>query len=88
MSAMLEAHSEGACMSYMKILGATPIDDRLASEEVICTFFLTVGDCTGLLGVTLESISGGEIETRHYTGEQGAPMVGVANQCTNDKDHK
>jgi hypothetical protein len=67
-----EARSEGGCTSYIQILGATAIDDLLASEQVVWTFFLRVGVRIGLLGVTVESISSGEIGTRHWTGEQGA----------------
>jgi len=48
--------------------------------------FLRVGDCTGLLGVTVESISSGEIGTRHWTGEQGAVEVVAAEECTNNAD--
>jgi hypothetical protein len=72
---LVEARSEGDCTSNIQILGATAIDNQLASEEVIWTFFLRVGVCIGLLGVTVESISRGEIGTRHWTGEQGAAAV-------------
>ena len=34
----------------------------------------------GLLGVTVESISSGEIGTRHWTGEQGAAAVVAAEE--------
>jgi len=47
-----EARSEGGCTSYIQIVGATAIDDLLASEQVVWTFFQRVGDCTRLLGVT------------------------------------
>ena len=67
-----EARSEGGCTSYIQILGATAIDDLLASEQVVWMFFLRVGVRIGLLGVTVESISSGEIGTRHWMGEQGA----------------
>jgi len=67
-----EARSQGGCTSHIQILGATAIDDLLASEQVVWTFFLRVGVRTGLLGVTVESISTGEIGTRQWTGEQGA----------------
>ena len=40
----------------------------------------------GLLGVTVESISDGEIGTRHWTGEQGAEAVVAAEECTNNAD--
>jgi len=71
-TARQETRSEGGCTSYIRILGATAVDDILASEQVVWTFFLRVGVRTGLLGVTVESISSGEIGTRHWTGEQGA----------------
>jgi hypothetical protein len=68
-----EACSEGGGgVPDILILGATTFDDQLASEEVVWTCFLTVGVRIGLLGVTVESISSGEIGTRHWTGEQGA----------------
>jgi len=55
-----ETRSKGGCTSYIQILGATAIDNQLASEEVVWTFFLRVGVHIGLLGVTMESISIGE----------------------------
>ena len=68
-----EACSEGrGSVQDIQILGANAFDDQLASEEVVWTFFLTVGVRIGLLGVTVESISSGEIGTRHWTREQGA----------------
>ena len=62
----------GGGVPDIQILGANAFDDQLASEEVVWTFFLRVGVRIGLLGVTVESISSGEIGTRHWTGEQGA----------------
>jgi len=73
-----EAHSEGGCTSYIQILGATAIDDLLPSEQVVRTCFLRVGFRIGLLGVTVESISSGEIGTRDWTGEEGAAAVVAA----------
>jgi len=68
-----EACSEGGGgVPDIQILGANAFDNQLASEEVVWTFFLRVGVRIGLLGVTVESISSGEISTRHWTGEQGA----------------
>jgi hypothetical protein len=67
-----EARSEGGCTSYIPTLGATAIDDLLASEQVVWTFFQRVGVRIGLLGVTVECISSGEIGAGHWTGEQGA----------------
>ena len=76
-----EACSEGGGgVPDILILGATTFDDQLASEEVVWTFFLRVGVRIGLLGVTVESISSGEIGTRHWTGEQGAAAVVAAEE--------
>jgi len=55
-----EARSERGCTSYIQILGATAIDDLLANEQVIWTFFLRVGVRIGLLGATVEGITDGE----------------------------
>jgi hypothetical protein len=53
--------SEGVCgIPDIQILGATACDDLLASEQVVRTFFLRVGDFTGLLGATVEGITDGE----------------------------
>jgi hypothetical protein len=50
----------GGGIPDIQILGATAFDDLLASEQVVGTFFLTVGDCTGLLGATMEGITNAE----------------------------
>jgi len=56
-----EACSEGGGgIPDIQTLGATAFDDLLASEQVVGTFFLRVGDCTGLLGATVEGITDGE----------------------------
>jgi hypothetical protein len=47
---------------------------------------LRVGVRIGLPGVTLESISNGQIGTRHWTGEQGAAAVFPTEECTNNAD--
>ena len=71
-----EACSEGGGgVPDIQILGANAFDDQLASEEVVWTFFLRVGVRIGLLGVTVESISSGDIGARHWTGVQGAAVV-------------
>ena len=68
-----EACSEGgSAVPDIPILGPNAFDDQLASEEVILTVFLGVGDRIGQLGETVESISSDEIGTRHWTGKQGA----------------
>jgi hypothetical protein len=65
----------GGGVQDIQILGANAFDDQLASEEVVWTFFLSVGVRIGLLGVTVESTSSGEMGTRHWMGEQGAAAV-------------
>jgi hypothetical protein len=56
-----EACSEGGgSIPDIQILGATAFNDLLAGEQVVGTFFLRVGDCTGLLGATVEGITDGE----------------------------
>jgi hypothetical protein len=56
-----EACSEGGSgIPDIQIFGATAFDDLLASEQIVGTFFLRVGDCTGLLGETVEGIIDGE----------------------------
>jgi hypothetical protein len=78
---MEEVCSEGGSGDPdISILGTNAFDDQPASEEVIWIFFLTVGVCIGLLGGTVETISGGEICTRHWTGEQGAAAVVAAEE--------
>jgi hypothetical protein len=78
MTTLVEPSSEGGCTSNSQIPGSTTIDNQLASEEVALTFFLLVGYHTGLLGVTVEHISSGEICTRHRTGEEGGMPVVAA----------
>jgi len=70
-----EVHSEGGCTSYKQILGASAIDDMPASEQLISMCFWIVGDGTGLPGVTVESICSGEIDSRHWMGEQWAVVA-------------
>jgi len=70
----------GGSVPDISILGTNAFDDQLASEEVLWTLFLRVGVRIGLLGVTVESISGGEIGTRHWTGEKGAAAVVAAEE--------
>jgi hypothetical protein len=47
----------GGGISDIQILGETAFDDLLATEQVVGTFILGVGDCTGLLGATVEGIT-------------------------------
>jgi hypothetical protein len=70
----------GGGVPDISILGTNTFDDQLASKEVVWTYCLRVGVHMGLLGVTVDSISGGEIGTRHCTGEQGAAAVVVAEE--------
>jgi hypothetical protein len=74
----------GSGISDITILGTNAFDDQLASEEVVWTVFLRVGVHIRLLGVTVGSISSGEIGTRHWSGEQGAAVVVAAEECTNN----
>jgi len=46
----------------IQILRATGFDDLLASEQVVGTFFPRGGDCTGLLGATVEGITDSELD--------------------------
>jgi len=50
----------GGGMPDIYLLGATAFDDLLASEQVVGTFFLRLGHCTGLLEATVEGITDGE----------------------------
>jgi hypothetical protein len=76
-----EACSEGGSgIPDNSILGTHACDDQLASKEVFWTFFLRVGVRIWLLGVTVESISSGEIGTRRWTAEQGAAAVVAAEE--------
>jgi hypothetical protein len=50
----------GSGIPDIPILGALVFDDVLAPEHVVGTFFLTVGDCAGLIGATVEGITDGE----------------------------
>jgi len=70
----------------IEILGATAFDDLLASDETIETFAIQIGECSGLLGATMEVTTledPGEIETvnqKRRTSEQGAAAVVVAEE--------
>jgi hypothetical protein len=65
----------GGGIQDIQILGADTFEDQLTSEEAVLTYFRSVGVSIGLLGVTVESISSGEIGTRHWIGAQGAAMA-------------
>jgi hypothetical protein len=71
----------------IEILGATAFDDILASDVTIETFILQIGECSGLLGATVEVTTlenPGEIETinqKRGTSEQGAAAVAAADEC-------
>jgi len=70
----------------IEILGATAFDDLLASDETIETFGLRIGECSALLGATMEVTTledPGEIETikpKRWTSEQGAAAVVAADE--------
>ena len=62
----------------IQTLGATAFDDLLASDEVVAAFALRIGECTGLLGATLEDItldSPGNTDPSAGCDEQGAAAV-------------
>lgn len=62
----------------IQTLRATTFDDPLAREEVVAAFALRIGECTGLLGVTLEGItldSLGNTDPSAARVEQGAEEV-------------
>ena len=79
-------NSEDSPTPDIEILGATAFDDLLASDETIDTFALQIGECSGLLGATMEVTTlenPGEIETinpKHWTSAQGAAAVVAAEQ--------
>jgi hypothetical protein len=68
------------------ILGATTFDDLLASDETIETFAIPIGECSGLLGATMEVTTldnPREIETinpKRWTSKQGAAAVVAAEE--------
>jgi hypothetical protein len=39
---------------YIELLGVTAFNDLLAGEEVVEVIALRIGECTGLLGATME----------------------------------
>jgi len=55
-----EACSEGgSSIPDIQILGETALDDPVASEQVVGTLFLKVGDCPWQLAATMEGIADG-----------------------------
>jgi len=63
----------GGAIPDIQILVATALDDLLASDQVVRTFFLRVGDCTGLLGTTVQGITDGELDRpRGMDGRAGS----------------
>jgi len=68
----------------IEILRATAFDDLLASYGTIEIFALRIGECSGLLGATMEVTTldnPGEIDTsdpKHWTSEKGAAAVVAA----------
>jgi len=47
-------HDEDTPAPDMELVGATAFDDLLAGEEIIEAFALQIGECTGLLGASME----------------------------------
>jgi len=73
----------------IEILGAIAFDDLLASNETLVTFALQIGECSELLGATMEVTTledRGEIETinpKRWMSEQGAAVVVAAEEEPN-----
>jgi len=59
----------GGGVPDIQILGDIAFGDHLASEAVVLTFFQGVSMRMRMVAVTMESISSGEIGTRHWTGK-------------------
>jgi len=70
----------------IEIFGANAFDDLSASDETIETFALRIGECSGLLGATMEATTledPGEIETinpKRWTSKQGAAALVAAEE--------
>jgi hypothetical protein len=67
----------------IQTLGSTAFDDLLASDEVVAAFALRIGECTGMLGATLEDItldSPGNTDSSAGRDEQGAAAVVAAEE--------
>jgi hypothetical protein len=62
----------------IQTLATTAFIDLLASHEVVAAFALWIGECTGLLGVTLEDITfdlPGNTDPSAVCNKQGAAAV-------------
>jgi hypothetical protein len=70
----------------IEILGATAFEYLLASDKTIETFTLRFGECSGLVGATMEVTTledPGEIENinpKRWASEQGAAAVVAAEE--------
>ena len=72
-----EVCSEGGSgIADIQILRATAVDDLLASQQVIMTFCLRVGHCTGLLEATVGDITDGEWDTAQVLDGQAGSSCG------------
>jgi len=56
----------------IELLGATAFDDLLAGEEVVVAFALRIGECTGLLGATMEITTLSGEKPRRWTRRAGS----------------
>ena len=71
------------CGPDIQTLGATAFDDLLGRDEVVAAFALRIGECTGLLGATLEDRtldSPGNTDPSAGCDEQGAAAVVAAEE--------
>jgi len=78
----------GGNVPEIQILGANDFDDLPASRVIVWTFFLRVGVPIGKVGVTVEYILSGAEGTRHWTGDQEAAVVVVAEEYTDSVDRE
>jgi hypothetical protein len=86
---MEEAYSNGGTgIPEISLLTNVVFDDQLASKEGNLTFFLRVGVHIGILAVTVESSSCGEIGSTLLLGEQGAVVVVGEDEYTINADNK
>jgi len=71
------------CGPDIHTLRATAFDNLLANDEVVAAFAIQIGECTGLLGATLEDItldSPGNTDPSAGCDEQGAAVVVAAEE--------
>jgi len=68
----LPEHDEDTPAPDIELLGATAFDDLLAGKEVVEAFAIRIGECTGLLGATMEITTLSGEEPRRWTRRAGS----------------